>query len=494
MKPKSTWLDGIEDSHLHKLLGERAKRHRTGEPALGATRRGGDGFVFLRPICNGNDCTDPPPKTPPDDPCRGIEYTWQPDLAARLITNDSCPTQASLTLLQQVVAGNLSRFKLPDPEVRASCSNGTIDILIWGTRVTPGSCGDISRKRAQIPGDIANAGNFGVYLSAGLIRRLAQDAFDAAPKRLYANGFAGADGPIHLSSLSVAFESPNVVKTIISGYDDRPWPDVGFTTTITDHLLEQRGCTTETHTDPSTFDEVLAALFAAVTLAITVFVPVLMPLPAFVLWTDLHDLDRPDNPSDGGVGCRLVEALPDQIAMPETGGIVATTNTTVMERRVNLGGVIPQPKKQKLVIPYNQPRVDDRGILASALVTIADRVPAVSVSGPNSLFLDLNAPSTYGYFGAHNDDFYGQRTFAWTGDSNVIISNPTAASTKITFLRGNAKPGDQFDRTVSVKVTDGEGSTASASLVVTVFAAEPGDSLPPVCKVKPWLAVCSPGD
>jgi hypothetical protein len=231
-----------------------------------------------------------------------------------------------------------------------------------------------------------------------------------------------------------------------------------------------------------------------VTTAVAVFIPGLMPLPAFVIWTDLGDLDRPNNPPDGGVGCRLVEALPDQISFPGTGGGVATTNTGVTARRVDVGDVIPQPKWQKLVIPYNRPRVDDRGILASALVSIVDRVPAVSVTGPNKLSLDLNASSTYGYFGAHPEDFYGTLIFAWTTvRSDVIISSPTASATKITFQRGNAQLGDHFDRTVIVKVTDVEGNT-TASLVVTVFTAEFGDTPPAVCKVKPWLEVCSPGD
>ena len=242
-----------------------------------------------------------------------------------------------------------------------------------------------------------------------------------------------------------------------------------------------------TKTEPSRFDEILAALFAAVTVAVAVFVPVLIPLPAFVIWTDLHDLSRPDNPSNGGVGCRLVEALPDQISLPQTGGLVGTTSTTVMARSVNPGDLIPQMKKQKLVIPYNQPRVDDRGIMTSAFVSIADRVPAVSITGPRSLFLDSNQSSTYGYFGAHNEDFYGGKAFVWTGDSNVTISSPNSPSTKITFQRGNARPGDQLDRTISVRVTDVEGSTATAAVVVTVFAAEPGETPSPVCKVKPWL-------
>jgi hypothetical protein len=494
MKANSTWIDGIDDTRLNRILQERADTHRGGASML-AEREGAPGFVFLRPPCRGDDCPDLPPHHPPtDDPCRGQTWVWQPDLAARLIFDKDCPSQAELARLQQVIGGNLSRFQLADPDVRATCNNRVIDILIWGNRVPADSCSELARRRARIPDDIAQGGNFGVYVSAGLVRRLAQNAFNAAPKRLYANGFAGPDGPIHLTGLSVAFQAPNVVKTIITGYDERPWPDVGFTTTITDTLIDLRGCTTHSNTEPSRFDEVLAALFAAVTVAVAIFVPVLMPLPAFVLWTDLQALDRPDNPSDGGVGCRLLEGLPDQISLPQTGGPPTTVSSGVMARRVDLGDVIPQPKKQKLVIPYNQPRVDDRGILASAFVSVADRMPAGAVNGPSALSLDLHAPSTYGYFGAHIEDFYGQPTFRWTASgSNVVIASPNARSTKITFQRGNAKPGDRFERTVTVKVTDVEGSTITASRVVTVFAAEPGDSLPPVCKVKPWLDICSPG-
>ena len=149
MAPKSTWLGGIADSQLHKLLSERAARHRSGSSTVTPTTAG-EGFVFLRPICTGNDCPDPH-LPPSDDPCRGQSYVWQPDLAVRLVSNEDCPTQAALKLLEQVVASNLSRFKLPDPEVRASCNNRVIDILIWGTRVTPGSCGDLARTHKYRP-------------------------------------------------------------------------------------------------------------------------------------------------------------------------------------------------------------------------------------------------------------------------------------------------------------------------------------------------------
>src|SRR5207253_4613401 len=98
-------------------------------------------------------------------------WVWQPDLAARLVTNDPCPSQADLTLLQHIVGGNLSHFKLPDPDVRANCRNGTIDILIWGNKVAANSCSDQARQRAHVPDDIAVGGTFGVYINSSLIRR-----------------------------------------------------------------------------------------------------------------------------------------------------------------------------------------------------------------------------------------------------------------------------------------------------------------------------------
>src|SRR6266496_1135997 len=90
MKAKSTWFDGIEDARLNAILKERASKHRKG-PSLLPEAGAAPGFVFMRPPCRGDDCTDWPPKhNPPDDPCGGLDWAWQPDLAARLVTNDPC--------------------------------------------------------------------------------------------------------------------------------------------------------------------------------------------------------------------------------------------------------------------------------------------------------------------------------------------------------------------------------------------------------------------
>jgi len=491
MAAKDTWIHGIDDAELAKLLAERQKK-----PACPTDSA--PGFTFMRPPCHEDqDCPDEPPEDgEPDDPCRGQTWVWQQDLAVRFINpllNNECPSAADLSRIETALAKNLSQFRFPDPDVRVSCANGTIDILVWGTRVRTDSCSEQARRRAQIPADIADGGNFGVYVSAGLIRRLAADAFNASPKRLSATGFPSSSGPIHLNSLYVVFRSPNVIQTVIAGYDERPWPDVSFTTTITDHLLDLRQCETASETNPSRFDEILAALFATVSVAVAVFVPVLFPLPAFVLFKDFNALlNQPDNPTEGGVGCRLMEALPDEIALPQTGGVMPPIVMHAMAAaKLDLDDVVVRPKRKKLVIPYNTPRVDDRGILVSAFVTMEDRLPAVRVTGPTSLLLDARAAVTFGVYAALPDDFYGTLFFQWSG-GNVEIASPNAARTKISFRRGTVAPGTSFNRTVTVRVTDGEGSTRTASLTVSIYASESDEGIPAVCKVKPWLPVCQP--
>lgn len=491
MVEKRTWIHGIDDAELARLLAEREKGPECPPESP-------PGFTFMRPPCHeGEDCQEPPGEGEPEDPCRGQTWVWQPDLAVRFINpllDNTCPSAVDLARIETALSQNLSQFRFPDPDVRVSCTNGILDILVWGNRVRSDSCSEQARRRARIPLDIANGGNFGVYVNAALIRRLAADAFNAAPKRLSATGFPSSSGPIHLTSMSVIFQSPNVIKTVIAGYDDRPWPDVSFTTTITDRLLDLRQCDTASETNPSRFDEVLAALFAAVTVAVAVFVPVLIPLPAFVLFKDINALlNQPDNPTEGGVGCRLMQALPDEIALPQTGGIMPPIVMHAMAAaKLDLDDVVVRPKRRKLVIPYNAPRVDDRGILVSAFVTLEDRVPAVQVAGPTSLVLGPPPAATFAMYTARPDDFYGQLTFQWSGGPNVEIASPNAARTKITFRRGNEEPGTSFNRNVSVRVTDAEGSTATASITVSIYASESDEGLPAVCKVKPWLPVCQP--
>jgi hypothetical protein len=98
---------------------------------------------------------------------------------------------------------------------------------------------------------------------------------------------------------------------------------------------------------------------------------------------------------------------------------------------------------------------------------------------------------TFGDFVAVSDDFFGGRTFQWSAGPNTQIDNPNGSRTRITFRRGNAPQGEAFERTVSVRVTDSEGSSVTASKIVTVFVNE-DDNLPPICQIRPWLPQCNP--
>ena len=56
------------------------------------------------------------------------------------------------------------------------------------------------------------------------------------PKRLDGDGNPDKNGSVHLTGFSVSFDSPDRVVTRVTGFDERPWPDVSFTVTATDTL------------------------------------------------------------------------------------------------------------------------------------------------------------------------------------------------------------------------------------------------------------------
>jgi len=490
---KESWIRGFGDDRLQKLLADRAKMDPRGvlSGKSGKVKGSAPGFIYMRPICQDFDCPGwPNPDSPPKDPCAGMNFVWQPDIAVRMVYDQDCPSDPDLRLLEQAVRGNLSNFSFPNPDVRATCQNRIISISIWGSSVKEGSCGDIARQQSHIPDEILFGGDLlGIYINAGLIRRLAQDAFDKMPKTLDSGGNPNDNGPIHLTSLSVGFPGGNLVETYVGGYDDRPWPDVSFTTTITDYLGDidhpdhQKTGTTSADTVPSRWDEFLAVLAGVLSIALTYALPVLFPLTSFALLRDIETLLlQPDNPTTAGVGLRVLELLPDYIPLPQTGAPLILARSTAATSALH-------QKKEKLVLTYNvKPKADERGLFVAASPSRHDRTPRVHIIGPTSLTIVANAQGTFGYYTAEPDDFYGQRSYAWSGGSTP--QNP-GQRTKISFARGTAKPGGSFQRTVKVRVTDLEGSVATASLTVSIYVNDSSD-FPAICKIKPWLPECQP--
>jgi hypothetical protein len=466
----SRWIRGVKDADLKALLTKRARANPSAAPSersRRAAKRAAPSFIFMRPICTANDCPDDPPPPPPTDPCAGMPFVWQPDLAAQLNTFfDECPSAADLTRIQDAVGRNLALFQLHDPEVRVSCANANVFIRIWGTRVQPGSCEDKARERADVP-DLVAGGNFGIFINSTLIRRLAADAFAQAPKQLSSSGGPSPFGPIHLTGLSVVFTPPNIIETRVFGYDDRPWPSVDFTHVIDDTLLALGQSIPASHNEMSLFDQIISALLLAV---FSVAFPFILPIAAFVIFSDI---DAAVNTSSGGlvaggVGARLMETLPKQIALPATGGIVALP---FARRRARLGlgpDVTVQQKLEKLVIAYVAPTVDDRGLFVGALANRRDRVPAAHIAGPATLTMFPSAGAAIAEYGAVPEDFFGTLTYKWSVGGNDTVTTPDHPRTKVRFRRAGAKPGDSFERTISLTVTDQEGSSATAERTITI--------------------------
>ena len=478
MNSKRTWIRGIDDADLQKLFREQAQANAGTTPAVaandpaagaGGVRRATNGFVFMRPPCRGLDCpTLPVEASPPADPCNGFDWVWQPPLAIRVVNQGGkCPSDAQISSIKQNIKANVRNFQFHDPEVRVSCANAIIDILIWAGTVHPNSCDDLARKRAQIPPDIADGGFFGIYVSSELIRYLARKAFEEAPKTLDASGAPSSDGPLHLTGLSVDFQPPQTILTKISGYDERPWPDVSFVTTLTDDLQENRDSKPTSNTNSSKTNDTVTGILAGLLGVVIDSIPLVLPLQAFVIFNDVDPLlNAPDNQTQDGAGARVLAGLPVQIPLPASEGFAGKTAALAVGTASG-GATTVQPQKKKLVLEYLLPRVDDRGMLVSANVNEQDRHPAAHIAGPRvvtAFAFQSRVSSTYL---ALAQDLLGALTFRWSADGDVVIERSDAASTKISFTPG-ANAGKSFSRTLTLRVTDGEGSSATATLTVTI--------------------------
>ncbi len=159
---------------------------------------------------------------------------------------------------------------------------------------------------------------------------------------------------------------------------------------IDDALLSVQACSTVTHDEYSVVDQVIAALVLG---GLSVLLQVLLPVTAFAIFTDIDAAINPPHGSpEAGVGCKLWQALPSEIALPATGGLAAPVESAIAiakrggrRRLATAGVVVIGPKKEKLVIAYSTPTVDSRGLFAGALASRQDRVPAAHIAGPASL-------------------------------------------------------------------------------------------------------------
>lgn len=469
-KSPETWVPGIKDSELKKRLETKARI--SPDAFLPSKKRKGDsGMVFMRPPDDFNAHLRPSGglKTDAilDGLCGGINFIDTPDIGIQLnlaAVNKNCPSEADLRRIERALLQQISRFRLPDPEVRAKCSNRVISIGIWPTRTGAGTCADTAREAALRNFSLLQGQVFGFFLNASLITRLAARAFDAAPKHLSSKGFADPNGPIHLTRLLVVFRPDNKIDTIINGYDDRPWPDVGFSVTISDTIADNASCVTTVTEDLSDRDLIFAGLSILFLGGLSFFVPLVIPATFFAIFTGLDAVrNMPDGPEEGGVGCKILQTVPQEV---------------------------PLPAGKKLIANYFRTKVTQGGLFLSGIVVEEDRQPEVRIVGPSRLVVFEDSLETQAIYRVRGSDTFGSLTARWNSVGSVIDS-PNATVTRIHFPRRNRRAGATFERTINVTVADEDGAQLNASRTVTITVVEP-DDISPVCRNKPWLDICQP--
>jgi hypothetical protein len=418
----------------------------------------------------------------------------------------SCPSQADINGLKSQVIGILSQpsLGLNNPDVRPQCQvapsgASVLSMLIWGTEAKDAR-EEQARDAATVPDEIFGS-TFGVFVTRSLIVQLAQAQFAQLPSPPI------PDQPsIHLTDISVDFDRPNIIETHIKGYDDRPTPVVHFTTTITDTLIPRAnncnplidpscGCTTRVKNDITTFDVIMVlGLLSA-------------GGPYFA--GDLNAIiNQPHGPSQAGVGCRLYQSLPSEIALPQTPLAIRNPN------------LLPLWQRNKLRIQFlGAPQVDPPSAADQAVVFTGvpelppvPRTPMVQIVGPSDVSIDLHDLGTSASYAVvtwppGSKDFFGDLTYTWSGDPNHVRIVDAQSCAGINFI-GDAKPctdiifigdpnmqpGSHITQTITVRVTDVEGSSAMASMNVVVTKADSNPVTPPPpppqCGVHPELPEC----
>jgi hypothetical protein len=437
-------------------------------------RGGAPGLVFLRPQDDPDDGDWPEPDDEPgdgDDPCSNQPLVHVPLVAAQLdLTSGGpeavCPSEADLERIVQAVRAQFGRL-VPEPDVRVRCVDRVLTIGVWKSGNVNDACQQQARDRALGRLDLIEAGeNFGFLLGSSLITQQAQAAFAAGPKQLAGNGAPSPFGPVHLTGLSVEFVAPDTVRTRVTGYDDRPWPDVGFTLTISDVVDDAAVCTTSSSVNThGAWKAVLGAILLG---GATFFLPQLLPLTFFVVFGDLEAAagqQGGDGNGDGGVGCRALSMVPAEI---------------------------PLPNGSKLVILYRRSQVTVGGLFFGGLAVRATRRPTASIVGPARVLVAEHGSFASASFQVRTTDTFGRLSAAWATGAGFTVANPSWTRTKITFSRGNLTPtSPALRRTIRVTVADQDGFVQTLSREVEVLVIE-SDGLPAVCRVKPWLPQCQP--
>ncbi len=401
--------------------------------------------------------------TPPPPPPPAVSV---PDIGIQIKdirgSQPECASAEDRARMVAAIRGAVAA-KFPNADVRATCipagnpQGNTETIGIW-TRPSLSESSSEARDRGLARLQLLDGPEvMAFFVNAGFIRRFADETFSSMAKRLDGDGHPDSDGPVHLTDLSVSFKSPSQVVTTINGYDERPWPDVNFTLTVTDTLSAQNfalACSSDQHLD--TDSGWLQALTGALALA-SFFSPWFLPAFAFFLYQTVEVLSA-EPPEQGGVGRSVLQLLP---------------------------GEMPVPGGQKLTFLYSRLEVTGGGLFAGGSYLPSARQPNVSIVGPTPLVADVNEGFVAGLFRARHDDFRGTPSCVWSGGTP---NNQGSTNTSIRFSTSGEAVGASVVRQLTVNATDVDGLTAQATRTIQIRVTDMNDDdIPPICRAKPWM-------
>lgn len=416
----------------------------------------GSRTVFLRPRDDDNG-------PDPDDDTGGtpLPAVSAPDFA---VQTSPCLETFGKDVPGKVIEALQEEFGA-DADIRIICLNDRSNIGIWTTRSMSTSQAEARDRGLKNVSILEPGETFAIWINGSFIKTSGTKAWNSAPKRLNHDGNADDDGSVHLTSFKIEFASPNKVKTIVSGYDTAPWPDVDFTMTITDTFSIDNGIVrvssdSDLDTDVPFWADVFTGMltFLGFVLSPLFFIPAGLLIAQRVI---IVVADPPD--SNSGAGGIAASRIPREIYI-ENG--------------------------DKVVCIYSRINVDRGGIIAAGSGILTDREPTCRISGPTQIVGLSSSESATRTFFAFHDDLRGDLQFSWTGDGGVASTNKNRVDFR--FDLSDMEAGDAAQKQIKVHITDEDGLTAEDTMTVTVFKGSPDPSLPPVCRVKPWLPQCNP--
>lgn len=373
-------------------------------------------------------------------PLPSIPSFQDPDFAADIFVGP-CPSPSELDAIAAAVAGSGSAAGY---DVRPLCGEGRLRLGVW---VTPPDRDSVSAAHGRdVISPAREAGMARIALGEGLggglrvhprFTGLLENAVEVEALRQFRGGSK------RLDDVTVRVAAPNRVITTIKGHDTASFPDVSFTTTITDTMALAEGrftCTSlsRTKADVRLFD------------ALSVFGPgvgIKAVFGAQALLIRDRIADQNAKPQEQGPACRmLAEVFPVKFLVPD--GL-------------------------KHVLFYGDAGVvADGGLEAHFTLDQLKREPTAGIEGPSQITL---APREFRgqitpEFRLDPDDLRlasGSRA-TWTSTSGTVLTPTSLGRTRIRITTAGIAPGSSKRISIRVQVRDSDGLTAEAVKTLVV--------------------------